>query len=123
MPQDWSKLTRHTDGRAVTIERVRTDEGVAIEGDFGLPPLAALDGSDQSFVIAFVHCHGSIKQMERWFGVSYPTIKARLNRIAGQLEFAEIVDNPEPPSSAIDVLERLERGEVSADDAIEELER
>ena len=56
--------------------------------------------------------------MEQIFGVSYPTIKARLNRIAGQLEF---VDNDPSPSRA-DVLERLKNGEITAADAIRELE-
>ena len=44
---------------------------------------------DQIFVAAFVRCHGSIKQMEKFFGVSYPTIKNRLNRIASSLEFVD----------------------------------
>ena len=55
--------------------------------------------------------HGSIKEMEQTFGVSYPTIKARLNRIASQLEFVET--NPSP--SRAEVLERLKEGEITAD--------
>ena len=65
-------------------------QDVAIEGRFELPPLAQLSAEDQIFVAAFVRCHGSIKQMEKFFGVSYPTIKNRLNRIGAQLPFAEI---------------------------------
>ena len=56
--------------------------------------------------------------MEQIFGVSYPTIKARLNRIAGQLEFIDT--NPSP--SRADVLERLKNGEITAAEAIRELE-
>jgi hypothetical protein len=56
--------------------------------------------------------------MEQVFGVSYPTIKARLNRIAGQLQFVEI--NPSP--SRAEVLERLKSGEISAEEAIRALE-
>jgi len=52
------------------------------------------------------------------FGVSYPTIKARLNRIAARLEFVDT--DPRPSQS--DVLERLRAGEISADAAIAELE-
>ncbi len=37
-----------------------------------------------------MRCHGSIKQMEKYFGVSYPTIKNRLNKIGSQLSFVEI---------------------------------
>jgi hypothetical protein len=55
--------------------------------------------------------------MERVFGVSYPTIKARLNRIAGQLTFVET----NPASSREEVLARLERGEIDADEAVRAL--
>ena len=85
------------------------------------PPLARLDADDQAFVIAFVHCHGSIKQMENWFGVSYPTIKGRLRRIAERFEFAEVGDAPLPVSDNLDVLGRLEKGEISAEEALAEL--
>jgi hypothetical protein len=92
---DWQELVELTQGRPVVVERVRlTDKDVAIEGSFELPQLARLDASDQIFVAAFMRSHGSIKEMERIFGVSYPTIKARLNRIAARLEFADI--NPAP---------------------------
>jgi hypothetical protein len=73
---------------------------------------------DQVFVTAFVRSHGSIKEMERIFGVSYPTIKSRLTRIANSLEFVE--SNPTP--SKAEILERLQRGEISAEDAIREME-
>jgi len=59
--------------------------------------------------------------MEQVFGVSYPTVKARLNRIAGQLEFVD--NNPAPlESTRSDVLDRLQRGEISAAEAIRQLE-
>ena len=113
--QDWQELTRLTGGRPITIERVRLGEsGIAIEGSFEMPELARLSAEDQVFVAAFVRAHGSIKEMERVFGVSYPTIKARLNRIAGQLHFVET--NPSSPRE--EVLAQLERGEISAEAAI-----
>ena len=89
--QDWQALTKLTGSTRFLIERVRlVDEDIAIEGRFDLPPLARLTAEDQVFVAAFVRCHGSIKQMEKFFGVSYPTIKNRLNRIGALLPFAEI---------------------------------
>jgi len=120
----WHKLTDLVGGKDFTIERVRTvDGGIAVEGDFELPLLARLDAKDQSYVAAFIHCHGSIKQMERWFGVSYPTIKARLNRIAEQLDFAELVDGETLVTTTSGVLDRLETGEIDAAEALAELER
>ena len=118
--RDWGSLTRLTGGARIEIERVRLiDSDMAIEGRFELPPLAQLPADDQIFVAAFVRCHGSIKQMERFFGVSYPTIKARLNRIGGQLPFAEIT--AEEVADATDLLTRLEGGELTVDEVIARL--
>jgi hypothetical protein len=76
MARDWQELTKLVGQAPMEIERVRLVEtGVAIEGPFTLPPLAKLEAEDQVFVAAFVRCHGSIKQMEKYFGVSYPTSK------------------------------------------------
>ena len=115
---DWQEATRLTQGEPVRVERLRVMRtGVAIEGSFELPQLARLSIEDQVFVIAFVRSHGSIKEMERTFGVSYPTIKSRLNRIAGSLDFIDT--NPMP--SREEILERLRRGEIEPSDAIREL--
>jgi len=115
---DWQDLTALTRGQPFAIERVRLDSGVAIEGHFDPPQLALLSVEDQVFVTAFVRAHGSIKEMERIFGVSYPTIKSRLNRISQALEF---VDTDPAPSRA-DVIDRLRRGEITAQQALTELE-
>ena len=117
--RDWQELSQLTQGQTLVVERVRlAGKDIAIEGAFELPELARLAAEDQIFVAAFVRSHGSIKEMEQVFGVSYPTIKARLNRIAASLEFVET--SPAPARS--DVLERLARGEITADEAIAALE-
>jgi hypothetical protein len=119
LTRDWQELTRLTQGQPIVVERVRlAEKDIAIEGRFALPQLAQLSSEDQVFVTAFLRCHGSIKEMEQIFGVSYPTIKSRLNRIAGSLEFVET--NPAP--SRAEILDRLKRGEISAQDAVRELE-
>ncbi|MCJ7425681.1 MAG: DUF2089 domain-containing protein [Dehalococcoidales bacterium] len=118
MPNEWSDLTRLTQGAPVVVERVRLAEsGIAIEGEFELPPLARLSAEDQIFVTAFVLCHGSIKEIERIFGVSYPTVKNRLNRLANKLEFVESFDFPDEE----DVLAQLESGDINAEEAIRRL--
>ncbi|MBS0473453.1 MAG: DUF2089 domain-containing protein [Proteobacteria bacterium] len=119
MAKDWQELTQLTQGAPLVVERVRlADRDIVIEGAFELPQLARLPLEDQIFIAAFVKSHGSIKEMESVFGVSYPTVKARLNRIAGALEFVD--HDPEPSRS--EVLDRLARGVISAADAIRELE-
>ncbi|WP_460522369.1 DUF2089 domain-containing protein [Flindersiella endophytica] len=116
---DWQELTNLTRGQPFVVERVRlAGNGVAIEGQFELPQLAQLNVEDQVFVTAFVRCHGSIKEMERIFGVSYPTIKSRLNRITQMLDFVET----DPAPSRADIIDRLRRGEITAQQAVSELE-
>ena len=122
--RDWQELTALTQGRRLVVERVRLpDTGITIEGPFELPQLARLPAEDQVFVAAFVRCHGSIKQMEKFFGVSYPTIKNRLNRIGAQLPFAEVDPGPGPAPSASDLLARLERGEMNVKDVLDQLQQ
>ncbi len=116
---DWQDLLRIAQGSPLLIERVRIPvKQITIEGQFTLPELARLSLEDQVFVVAFLSSHGTIKEMEQTFGVSYPTIKSRLNRISSQLEFVEI--NPAP--SPTEVLDRLNTGDISAADAIRALE-
>ena len=117
--RDWQELAQLIEGRSVVVERVRlADRDIAIEGAFELPELARLSPDDQVFVAAFVRSHGSIKEMEQVFGVSYPTIKARLNRISSRLSFVET----DPKPSRAEILERLERGEIGAEEAVRQME-
>ncbi len=120
MTTEWNELTKMTRGKPVTVERVRVvDSGIAIEGSFVPPPLASLSAEDQVFVMAFIRCHGSIKEMEEMFVISYPTVKNRLNRIARQFEFVEIVKI----AADEEVIDELERGEISAEEAIRRLSK
>jgi hypothetical protein len=125
MGRDWQELTNLVGNAAIEIDRVRVkDSGIAIEGPFSLPPLAQLPAEDQVFVAAFVRCHGSIKQMEKYFGVSYPTIKNRLNKIGSQLSFVEIEQGSEgdtPGQTRSEILDRLSRGELTVAQALERL--
>jgi hypothetical protein len=126
-PSDWQDLLRIAQGTPILVDRVRLPEKqIAVEGAFTLPELARLTLEDQVFVTAFIRSHGSIKEMEQIFGVSYPTIKSRLNRIAGQLEFIET--NPAPTGAEVrtevrtELLDRLSSGEISATEANQALE-
>ncbi len=120
---DWQELTRLTQGEPIVVERVRlVGKEIAIEGRFELPQLARLGAEDQVFVTAFIRSHGSIKEMEQIFGVSYPTIKSRLNRIAESLEFVETNVAPSRGEVRGAILDRLKAGEITAEEAIRQLE-
>ena len=119
MGNDWHQLTDLTAERRFLVTEVRMDSGISIQGEFELPPLARLRYEDQVFVSEFVRSHGSIKDMEKAFGISYPTVKNRLNRILDQLQLVEV----DASSGSDDTLDLLERGEISADEAAERLRR
>jgi hypothetical protein len=121
MSNDWHELTDLTGDRRFLVTKVRMETGVSIQGEFELPPLARLRYEDQVFVSEFVRNHGSIKDMEKAFGISYPTVKNRLNRIIEQLQLVEVGVGVAPAQD--DVLDLLERGEISADEAAERLRR
>jgi hypothetical protein len=89
-----------------------------LEGSFEIPALARLSLEDQAFVIAFIRHHGSIKKMESLFGISYPTVKNRLNAIAKELD--KTFNAPTPNEM---VLDQLARGEITVDEALERLGR
>ena len=120
MTQDWHQLTDLTGDRDFAVTEVRLDgSDITIAGDFELPPLARLTYEDQVFVSEFVRAHGSIKHMEKAFGVSYPTVKNRLNRIIDRLQLVHVTE--QPAADRADVLDLLDRGEISADEAAERL--
>ena len=123
MRQSWQSLMRIVNGQRFRIERVRLlDSEIAVEGEFSPPPLAALSEEDQLFAATFLASHGSIKKMESLFGISYPTVKNRLNRIASQLDVPRVDIGPTADTeSRTTVLEKLDRGEISFEEAMEEL--
>jgi hypothetical protein len=86
---------------------------VSLDGEFELSALARLSLEDQTFVAAFLRHHGNIRKMEQLFGVSYPTVKNRLNAVVKQIDHS--FDAPSPNTR---VLEQLSRGEISVDEAI-----
>ncbi len=99
------------------IQRLSCDDcNVSVEGDFDAPGLSSLSLEEQAFATAFLRSHGSIKKMEALFGISYPTVKNRLNAIIAELDRAV-----EVPSSNSQVLDRLSRGEITVDEAMNEL--
>lgn len=120
MKQEWQELKNLTRDEEITVERVRMDRtGVAIEGNFALPAMCKLSEEDQLFVAAFIRFHGSIKEMEKLFGISYPTVKGRLNRISDQLNLIDI----NPPAPREGILTQLEQGEITVEEAEEALRR
>lgn len=88
-----------------------------IEGDFSPPEsrLFSLAREDLEFVEIFIQSRGSIKEMEKALGVSYPTVRGMLDSVIGKLGYT--VDRVVAPQKRKDILDRLDKGELSAVEA------
>ena len=69
--------------------------GTTIEGDFQAERLLALTPEQRSFVYSFLRNRGNIREMEKELGISYPTVRARLDQVIAALgiEPAKAADN------------------------------
>jgi hypothetical protein len=122
--KEWQVLAGLAKGKTLIVERVKVlPEEVHVEGEFELPPLAQLSSEDQVFVASFVRAHGSIKEMERLFGISYPTVKIRLNSISEKLGFLNVEQSTPESESKSNILEQLNGGAISVVEAIEKLKQ
>lgn len=94
-----------------------------LHGRFGLPPLAQLSADLQEFIVTFVTSRGNIREVEKALGISYPTVR---NRLESAIEALGRSTAAVPPSSPrpdrAEILAALERGELSAAEAISKLE-
>jgi hypothetical protein len=94
---------------------------VAVEGVFETSPLTVLQPDQQDLVVEYLRLSGSLKDLATAKGVSYPTIRARMDKIIEALNLAG-AKRPEERRSQ-NVLEALEKGEISADEAEEMLKK
>ncbi len=88
-----------------------------VDGEMPLPTLARLRPEHREFTEVFMVCGGSLKDVGRVLGISYPTVRSRLDQVIAALKALR----GSTDESGLAVLERLERGEISAKDAAMEL--
>ena len=102
-------------GGELHIEKLRCKGcNIAIEGEIELPRLARLDSEDRDFIELFVTLSGSLKDMSKQLGISYPTVRNRLNRII-ELLTQEISRDQ---MHRKEILDKLEKGKIKAEKAI-----
>ncbi len=90
----------------------------AIEGRFALGGFHSLSKEQLQFAEVFVRNRGNIKDVERELGVSYPTVRGRLDALIRALGY-EVPEEPKPSAeSRKDILAQLERGEITSEEAI-----
>ncbi len=87
------------------------------EGNFEIPLLLQLSDNDLQFILDFVKCSGSLKEMASKHNISYPTFRNRLNDVIDKLN--EMDNKTELKKN--DILKLLEDGKISAKEAAEML--
>lgn len=87
--------------------------GTCVRGRFEVPELCRLPDELYEFTLVFVRNRGVIREVEKELGISYPTVRARLDSVISALGF----DAPRPEVDKDDVIRRLEAGEISPEDA------
>lgn len=91
----------------------------SIENEFKLSKFDYLDNDDLIFVETFIKCRGSIKEVEKEMQISYPTVRAKLDDIINKLGY-KVKEQPKTKKSN-EIIEALEKGEITADEAIKKL--
>jgi hypothetical protein len=90
--------------------------GTELSGEFETCEFCALDDDDRALLRVFLASRGNMKELERHLGVSYPTARARFDALLARMG----LQRPDA-DHRLAVLEALARGEVSVDEAAEEL--
>ena len=93
----------------------------SLEGHFSLGRLYQLNQEQLQFIETFVRCEGKITRVEQEMGYSYPAVRARLEEVIRALgyEVGENKDKSVSPEERQDILTRISRGEITAEEAIE----
>ena len=100
-----------------------TSCGAVLRGAFGASPLLRLSPEENEFVITFLLCRGNIRAVEKELGISYPTVKARLQRVVERLGWKVEEVKDDRREERFRVLEELREGRLSAKAAAERLRR
>jgi hypothetical protein len=105
------------DLEVIRLECVRCH--TAIEGRFAMTRLARLDDEQIRFVETFLRVRGNIKEMERELRVSYPTVRSRLDAVLQAMGYSvEPSRDDEQAEKRREILDQLQAGKVSAEEAI-----
>lgn len=94
--------------------------GTSCEGRFTLDKFSYLTQDEKYFIEVFLKCRGNIKDVEKELGISYPTVRNRLNEIIRSLGHEVEVDHRERVNRG-EILDMVEKGEIGVEEAIKRL--
>jgi hypothetical protein len=106
-------------GQMVVTELECVSCGAEVSGQFPPCRFCNLPEGELNFLLAFLASRGNIKSMEKMLGISYPTVRSRMD---GLLTSLNLTSDFHPRPSATDILERLDRGEISVSEALKLLQ-
>ncbi|MGD9677669.1 MAG: DUF2089 domain-containing protein [Vulcanibacillus sp.] len=98
----------------------------AIEGDFQSCEFCRLSEENLDFVKIFIKCRGNIKDVEKELGISYPTVRGKLDAVIRDLGFEvstkeTIQERNSKETARNEILDQLSKGEISAKEATEKI--
>jgi hypothetical protein len=96
--------------------------GTTLEGDFSVGRFGRLNRDQLTLLESFLRSRGNLREMERELGISYPTVRSRVEALVRSLGFGPRSDDDaapagEPGQTREDILDRLARREISAEEA------
>ena len=104
-------------GSGLRVTRLRCPScNTVIEGDFQAERLLSLNAQQRSFVLSFLRNRGNIREMEKQLGISYPTVRSRMDDIIQAIDGASATKTP--PLTRKQILEMLAKGEITQEDAM-----
>lgn len=111
-------------GQNTEVTSISCNEcGTRIEGHFQLCRFCSLTAEQKSFIETFVKCRGNIKEVEKELGISYPTVKNKLEDAANALGYSNTTGYGCTESEASgyrkEILDQLENGEISVEEALD----
>lgn len=92
-----------------------------IDGRFSVCKFCQLPQDQKAFAEVFIKCRGNIKEVEKELGISYPTVRSRLETVIESLGYRSQPvpkDDPETKEKRKAILEELNQGKISSEDAI-----
>ncbi len=92
--------------------------GTALEGHFALGRLAALTPEQANFVELFLRCEGKLNRVQEELGLSYPTVRSRLEEVIRALGYEVREEREDAEGRRQEVLQRLARREITAEEAL-----
>lgn len=106
----------------LSVVRLKCQQcGTVIENEFTLSKFDYLSAGEQYFTETFIKCRGNIKEVEKELGISYPTVRARLDEVIQKLGYDKETVRDEELIRRETILKALEQGEITAEEAIQKL--